>query len=268
MTEYKSFFIKAVIFAVLLILCDMFLGLVFRTLEKKALEKSPFGMATEYTMSKVDADVVIIGSSDAHHAYIPQIIRDSIDLEVYNCGQDGCLFYYKNAAIHAILDRYTPKIIIWDISPNELSTIEGHIDNSLSKLKPFYHTNAFVRDNIDVLSKYEHIKVLSQSYVFNSRLLPYVYKIVMPDYNYQYGAYAPLFGSQNGLEMTEREWEGTFDKRKNDIFINTINRCLKNNVKVVFSFAPRFEKERHDCLESYEQIKKISIEYKNLFKNG
>ena len=258
---YRRFFIKVVVFAILLVVLDGLCGVAFRKLEGLALIKSPYGMTTEYTMSVVNTDVVIIGSSETQHSYIPQILEDSLGFKVYNCGQDGCLFYYKNAVVHGILDRYTPKVIIWDITPNELSTKNGDVDNSLSKLNPYYKQSSFMQNHIGVVSKYEKLKMISECYTFNSRLFVYLYKIVMPDYAYQYGGYNPLSGSKKGLSIKERSWEGEFDQKKEDIFRKTIERCKSSGVKLVFAFVPRLEIEDHNNLPSYKSIVLITKEY-------
>ena len=77
-------------------------------------------LLTPFTVEKVDADVVVIGSSKASHHYVPQMLEDSLGLTAYNCGQGGCFFLYQNCIINMILDRYTPKMILWDIQPGRL----------------------------------------------------------------------------------------------------------------------------------------------------
>lgn len=234
---------------------DFLFGKVFRYLEDKALEHSPYGMVTEYTMWKVDTDVIIMGASEAQHTYIPSFLEKQLGMSVYNCGKNGCRFYYQNAMINGILDRYNPKMIIWSISPNELCTPSEEDKGNLSQLNSFYKENDFCRQALKTKSKYEPVKLMSCSYVYNSRLFPYLYKIFMPDYQYMYGGYAPLYGSQKDLEIKSRDWYGTYDETLNSVFDSTIKRCVENGVQIVFVFTPRLENESHDALVSYKHLK-------------
>lgn len=253
--NWKGFVVKAIVFLVIAVGFDFLVGIIYRKLELKALDHSPYGMITEYTMWKVDADVIIIGSSEAQRSYIPSLLEERLGMSVYNCGKDGCYFYYENAMINGILDRYNPKMIIWAISPYFLNEPTEEDRGNLSQLNPFYKESDICRQALKTKSKYEPVKLLSSSYSFNSRLFPYLYKIFMPDYQYEYGGYAPLYGSMNNLAIKSRKWYGTYDETVNRVFDNTIERCIQNGVQIVFVFTPRLEKESHEDLASYKHLK-------------
>lgn len=253
--NWKSFIVKALVFIIVAVGVDFLIGKTYRILENKALEHSPYGMVTEYTMWKVDADVIIMGASEAQHSYIPSYLEKQLGMTVYNCGKDGCRFFYQNAMINGILDRYSPKMIIWSISPNELCTPSEEDRGNLSQLNPFYKENDFCKQALKTKSKYELVKLMSSSYLFNSRLFPYLYKIFMPDSQYEYGGYAPLYGSQKDLQIKSREWSGVYDETIKEVLESTIERCLENEVQIVFVFTPRLEKENHYELVSYNELK-------------
>lgn len=255
--NWKGFAIKAVIFLVIVVAFDFLVGKTYRKLELKALEHSPYGMVTEYTMWKVDADVIIMGASEAQHSYIPSLLEERLGMTVYNCGKDGCRFYYQNAMINGILDRYNPKMIIWSISPNFLCKPSEEDKGNLSQLNPFYGENEFCKQALKTKSEYEPIKLLSKSYSYNSRLFPYLYKMFMADYQYEYGGYAPLYGNQKDLKVGTREWTEIFDETLVDVFEGTIERCKKNNVTLVFVFTPRLEKGNHEQMEAYKHLTAI-----------
>ena len=252
--NWKGFIVKALVFLVIAVGFDFFVGKIYRKLEFKALEHSPYGMVTEYTMWKVDADVIIMGASEAQHSYIPSLLEEQLGMSVYNCGKNGCRSYYQNAMINGILDRYNPKMIIWSISPNELSAPSEEDKGNLSQLNSFYKENDFCKQALRTKSKYEPVKLLSCCYAYNSRLFPYLYKIFMLDYQYEYGGYAPLYGSQKDLEIKSRDWYGTYDETLNSVFDSTIKRCVENGVQIVFVFTPRLENESHDTLISYRHL--------------
>lgn len=91
----------------------------------------------EYIANKVTAPVLIFGSSRAIHHYDPRIFKDSLEVDCYNCGQDGMgivLFYgrYK-----MITQRYIPKLIIYDALAG-FDIAENDNYGYLTWLKPYY----------------------------------------------------------------------------------------------------------------------------------
>lgn len=257
--NWSGFAIKAAIFLVIVVCADFIVGKTFRKLENKALERAPFGMVTEYTMWKVNTDMVIIGASEACHSYIPSLLEDSLGRSVYNCGKDGCGFYYQNAMIHGILDRYSPRIILWSIGPDELNTPSEKAQGTLSQLNPFYNENEFCRQALKTKSKYEPIKLLSKSYSYNSQLFTYLF-LIKSDYSYEKGGYAPLYGTQKALDITHRTWEDNYDTTIQEVFSNTLDRCIQQGVQVICVFTPRYENENHEDLFSYQQLKTVLSE--------
>lgn len=236
---------------------DYISGYAFRFLENKAINHSPFGMITEYTMWKVNTDLVVIGASEANHSYVMETLEDSLDFTVYNCGKDGCRFYYQNAMINGLLDRYKPKTIIWSISPSEFSKPSQEDEDRLRELNPFYHTNDYSKEIINRRSKFEWIKMQSQLYVYNSRFLVFLIKSFMPDYQYKKGGYAPLYGTNNNLVLKNRKWKENYDKTSEKYFISTLERCNQQGTNVFLVFTPRYEIGDYLNLIAYKKLKNV-----------
>lgn len=258
--SYQLLIIKAVVFIALFVGIDFVVGKVFRFLENKAVDKSPYGMVKEYTMWKVDTDVVIIGASEVTHSYIPSILEDSLDMSVYNCGHDGCRFYYQNAMVRGIMDRYHPKTVLWSISPTYLSSPRAGSDNGLSELSVFYKENTFCRRALLTKSKYEPIKLWSNSYIYNSCLFPYLYNIFLAHYQYDKG-YAPLYGSSANTNFEEDRFDEKFEESIGAVFEETCQKCVQNDVDVILIFTPRYKFIDYSNFESYIQLKAIANKY-------
>lgn len=253
-TKYRSLIIKVVVFLAVLAGIDFVVGKAYRSLEHKALAHSPYGMVTEYTMWEVHSDVVIIGASEAQHSYIPSVLEEKLGLSVYNCGKDGCRFYYQNAMINGILDRYTPKMLIWSISPDELSTPSEQDKGKLSELNPFYKSNKYCKEVLKTKSDFELLKLKSNCYLYNSKLFQYLYCCYYPDYQYEKG-YAPLYGNQKGLEIKTKTWNDNYDETIDNVFSNTLQRCVQNNVQIVLVYTPRLETGDYSVLESQQHLR-------------
>ena len=252
--EVIKLLLKAVIFIVILAMIDRCAGLVYYWLEDKALKHSPYGMVTEYSMEKVNNDVVIIGASEAKHSYVCSAIRDSLSMSVYNCAKDGKRFYYQNAIVNGILDRYSPKLIIWSVGPNFLSTPSREDKDGISDLNPWYRSNRVCKDAILLKSRYENIKMLSYLYAFNSKFVEYVYKCLFPDYQYEYGGYAPLYGEMKNEQIDMRKFKDDLDLLCLESLNKTLARCKRNSVDVVFVYTTRFERGPYESLSQYEAL--------------
>ena len=140
-----AFCLKVVLLVVILFGVDRLVGAAFVKMKDVGLATNPENMwlKTAYTVEKVDAEVVVIGSSKASHHYVPQILEDSLGMTAYNCGQDGCFFLYQNCIINMILDRYTPKMILWDIQPGSFVGVDHSLEyQNIRYLSPYYPANA------------------------------------------------------------------------------------------------------------------------------
>lgn len=255
--DIKKLLIRSILFAAVFFALDRIFGHVFYFLEHRALQNSPNGMITEYTMEEVDSEVVIMGASEALHSYVSSILEDSLELSVYNCGKDGRRFYYQNAMVNGILDRYAPKLVIWSVSPNFLSSPSQEDKDAISDLNPWYRSNKFCHDAILMKSEFEGLKMQSYLYAFNSRLYAYLYKCIMPDYAYQYGGYSPVTGEMRGNALERRNYSDDLDLRCAEVLRTTLKRCSDNGTKVVFVLTPRYEIGNYKQVSQFEELEKI-----------
>lgn len=253
---YKTLFVKFLVFVVIFVAVDYVSGFLYRFLEDKALDNSPYAMVTQYTAKRVDSDIVIIGASEAQHGYVSQIIEDSLGRSTYNCGKDGCHIYYQEAMINSILNRYSPKMIIWSVTPDDLSSPSQKAIDGLSQLNSFYETDEYCRELVNKKSKYEPLKMSFQSYAFNSRLIPLLYKSFGEDYPYEKG-YAPISGTELNLKRNQKVWENDCDEEMSERFMAILKRCKEQNVEPILVFTPRYEYDNHDDLVQYKKMKEI-----------
>lgn len=261
MSNYRKFIIKGLVFLIMVVFFDFLLGLIMGKMEEMAMENNPSEMQADYTVKKVHSDVLIIGASDASHSYVPEILRDSLNLSVYNCGNDGEPSLYHIAVVNCILDRYSPKQIIWSVSPMWLSNKNANEDNNrLSVLKPFYKDYPYCREVVNKKSKYEFIKCWSNSYIYNSNLFNYLSCIIQHPKEFQYGRYKPLTTANEYVELQERDLNEafTYSEEIAENLSKTLKRCDEKGVNVVLVFTPRYEKSYYNDLVSYKKIQEIA----------
>ncbi|MEO8116061.1 MAG: hypothetical protein ABI653_00345 [Bacteroidota bacterium] len=138
-------------------------------------QKQPMGDAAAFAhaLDNPTEDILFYGSSRAVHTYDCNIFTDSLGYSAYNCGRNASNILYHAAIISAAFNKGTPKAIILDISPKELSwkSGEGGEDVLSAMILPYITTNK----NFEALAKdlfpKELIKAkISKLYTYNSMI--------------------------------------------------------------------------------------------------
>ena len=127
---------KALLLFVLLLVADRGIGYSLKWMYFN--QKGEDFYYTTKALDEQTADLVILGSSRARNHYNPEILQDSLDMSCYNAGRSGCFLVYQRAQLDLILDRYTPKAIILEVTPYDMMVGEGDYDR-LSGLLPYQH---------------------------------------------------------------------------------------------------------------------------------
>lgn len=164
----KKFLFKTAIFLILLIALDAIWGFTFDRIED-SIKIGGTGR-NNYICNKVEDDIIILGSSRAENHYNAQMITDSLGLSCYNCGQSGCGITLNYGRLLLILERHTPKLIIYEITP-EYDYLHGNdTHKSLTLLKKHINKNGI--DSIfQDFDKNERYKLQSGFYRHNSSFL-------------------------------------------------------------------------------------------------
>lgn len=260
----KAFCIKLALFTVLLVVIDQGVGLAFVKIKNIGLAKNPESMwvKTPFVVEKVESDVLIIGSSKAMHHYDPKILSDSLKMSVYNCGQDGCFFLYQNTIINMLLDRYKPKMIIWDIQPECFTDCSSPTEyQNMRYLSPYYSNNIWVKKYVNSQGFKTAKNMNCKMYSYNSKAIQYVFPLLVKGVQTDRG-YVPL--------MSQRNRNLIFSKLKNDtvsykkpltwlnLLSNTETRCQKMGVKLYLFSSPEYTRKKISYKIGISDIKRIS----------
>lgn len=242
-----TFCLKVMLLVVILFGVDRLVGAAFVKMKDVGLSKNPENMwlKTPYTVEKVDAEVVVVGSSKALHHYVSQMLEDSLDMTVYNCGQDGCFFLYQNCIINMILDRYSPKVILWDIQPGSFVGEDHSLEyQNIRFLSPYYPDNAWAENYINSESSKMRYRMISRMFAYNSKILNYVFPIVTHCSTTEKG-YIPLATKgYNYPEMVkEEEKEGEVNKDYLALLDKTMKRCKEKGVELRMYISPVYSQK-------------------------
>ena len=257
MRKYRVLIIRLILFVVCFVIVDFFIGYVMSSLREKGIKKNPQAIALKeaYCIEGVKSDIVIIGSSSASHHYISKMLQDSLKMSVYNCAQDGSFFLSQNILINMMLERYSPKVILWEIGETALSNAtNGNLDyQSIDAFYPYYD-NVYVRKIVQSKDKYQTIRMLSHAYRYNSDLLTYC-NLCFANRNDKNLGYVPIKVGTVFPSKGNEDCVAKIDEAKVEMFTNTINKCRSCGTQVVLTSSPRFkEKSSLEVCDSYKYL--------------
>jgi len=261
-----KFCLKTLLLVVILFGIDRLIGTAFESMKDVGLEKNPAdeNYTAYYAIEKVNTDVVVIGSSRAAHHYVPSILEKELKMSVYNCGQDACFFMYQNCVINMMLERYIPKIIIWDIQPGSfIGTLDREFLN-VRLLTPYYYENEFAKKYVDCESSRMPYRMVCRMYAYNSKLHNYLLPIFMHTDASKKGYYPlPVKGYKYPKMRIEKDkGEQTINERMMTLFETTIKKCKQNGVKLFVFVSPSFSSET-DCVKQVVKELEMIAEQNN-----
>ena len=240
-----SFVISVLIVVTSLFLLDLTVGRV----GEYALSKMPDFAFTQiskdnYRLNRVNKDIVIVGSSRCSRHYVSTMLRDSINSYVsgnyslFNCGVDGRPVDNNLCAAEAIMDRYTPELLIFDVSEQDLTS--GPKEEFMEDYSVFYKDNVWAKKYIDDLGWKERVKMSSNMFRFNRRIAHIVQSFVNETNE---DGYEPIY------QIMEAPSKETYPPKKSSHIINekslenfrmVLQTAKENGVFFIVVSSPRF----------------------------
>jgi hypothetical protein len=228
---------KLLLIFIIIYISDFGIGKVLKVFYLR-LRDDLYGQIT-YCIDSTSADVLIFGSSRANHSYVPEVFEEGPNT-CYNAGRDGSFVLYNYALFKAVVTRYTPKKIIIDISPDELSYSAVEYER-LSLLLPYYQTHPEIRDIIDLRGPLERVKHVSSVYFYNSLIFQIV-RGTLPNSKVKVQnmkGYLPLQKRMKYETIdTVKIDPGKTDENKISALKDIISTCHKKNIDLAFVYSP------------------------------
>jgi hypothetical protein len=257
--KYWKFFIRISTILFIVAMSDLLIGNLLRHFYFTQVAGQ--GYRTTYALDSTNADILVFGSSRANHHYVPEIFEDSLKRSFYNTGRDGNFLLYNYAVFKTIVKRFTPKIVIFDINPEELY-YDAESYERLSSLLPYYRNHPEIRDIVNMKSPFEKFKLISSIYPFNSSFLTIV--IGNMEENKQRKSerkgYIPLYNLLIDTTLkTTQTLEGTIDINKVNAIKDIMKYCLNHNINLVFIQSPIYGiVESPKTINTIEQMAKMN----------
>lgn len=198
----KGFLCKVILFLLTVFLIDCFAGVVFPKLIP--LAKGGDTWRNGYICDRTNEDILVFGSSRAIHHYNPTIITDSLGLSCYNCGQDSQGIILNFGRLGMIEKRYTPKYVIYDVTP-AFDLLGGEDNHKYLKWLKAYYNREGVAEIFESVDKTEKFKMVSNLYRYNSNFVQIVADCIHPFQSVGINGYRPLFGKMDAAVPADDE---------------------------------------------------------------
>ena len=240
MKEVKKIAKYLGMFAVCLIVFDVLFGFVMDRLWNNMPDTVSQTAKTNTFLNKVEADVIILGSSRAAHHYVSSILEDSLGMSVYNCGHEGMDLIYCDAVLESIVKRRVPKIVILDMQESYLT---GDSKERLDGLTPYIKSNPYIAIIMKELkgNSYYALK-LCNMYRYNDRLLNMSNAYTSSPEPYK--GYTPLLGKSSLVgrspEVSSPIKDCEVDELEVAHLIHLIETCETNEIQLYIVNSPRY----------------------------
>ena len=264
----KKFVCKVVCFILLLAISDFLSGKMFAYMISHA--KGGENWRNNFICDRVDSDILVFGSSRALHHYNPLIIMDSLNMSCYNCGQDGNGAILNYGRYQLILQRYQPKLLIYDLTSG-FDFLEGEDNHKYLGWLKAYYDRPGIADIFKSIDETEKYKMQSFFYRYNTKFIQIVSDFIHPLQSDGIFGFRPEEREMDTMKISAIPT----DKHKLDnLKINYLKKIVieSNSTKVIFVISPRWNgwngmnAEEQQFVESFCQQYNIPfIDLSNLF---
>ena len=231
----KKYLLKIALFFAIVIVVDLGYGKVGDYLRDHA--KGGVAAKVHYICEECNDDIIMMGSSRMQHHYVPQIFEDSLGTTCYNAGMDGNGILLSYGFLEMMLERYHPKMIIYDVSGYDMYTDDN--TKYLDFMKPYYwNEHESVAKIFTDVDRKERWKMLSSLYRYNSKLFQMIGDNMHPLSTLVKG-YDPINRTMDyDPPIPTNEAKHEVDSLKIQYLRKFITKAEENDVELVFVASP------------------------------
>ena len=249
----KKYISKIILFFVVVAVLDVLFGIVCQYMNDHC--KGGGIKSRHYVCKESNEDVLVFGSSRAKHHYVPDIIEDSLDVTCYNTGEDGNGIILCYGFLKMITQRYSPKMIIYDVTAFDI--YEDDNMKYLDLLKPYYFESGIDSIFWSVNPKTRYM-MLSNLYRYNTTCLRVLGNYLHPMTNYPKG-YCALHKTMDYEPTVKNPEPGDVCSLKIMYFEHFIQLAKRNNIQLICCVSPIYKGQEDDTY--YDPVKTICVKY-------
>lgn len=240
---------KKILFVVIVVLtvavCEAVVGVACKALVADAPDVDILETNVVQALLRRSDDVLILGSSRAHHQYDSRVISRECGMSCYNAGYDHQDIFYDLMIFNAYIKRHKPKIVVMDIFENMLN---GTWSKSLSEMNCFYRISPDVRKVIDSRSDFTARTKLKSSLLCYNRSCKWLLTAYTLPIRASLGGYDPAV-SPVDTSLHYKVWKHKFVPRKSNLraMNQIIESCKRHDIRLVFVYSPTLNLRTRGC---------------------
>lgn len=249
----KKYLLHILLFFVIVAAVDVSVGAFGRYLQGHA--KGGSTRQFDDLVMKDRHDVLILGSSRAHHHYDAPFLRDTLGVDVYNAGFDGNGVVLADGVLEMVLNRYKPQLVLFDVEPDfDVNVYEkdNHHTRYIKNLKPYYREGG-VSEIIKDVSMDEWRKVQSGLIRYNTEILGMAVDNLI-DRGMDRRGFQSLSGKMEKDPEPKAPKKEELDPFKLAYVEKLIVLCQSNDVPLVLVGSPKYGKTDSEALRPVKDI--------------
>lgn len=265
----RKYILKILLFFAVVAAVDTGIGIGCEWLQAHA--KGGRMKSVRQTAMIQEADIVIMGSSRAHHHYVPSVFADSLGLTTYNAGVDGNGIVLATGLYDIMAKRYMPKVIIYDVEPAfdiNVYAEDGNDTRYIGWLRPYF-SDPDAKRIMTRVDPTERFKNLSAMFRYNSRIVDLLKdQIVMSDYTKD--GYAPL----KGVMTKEPEWRpggesGQLDTLKVNMMEEFVAMLSGTDTRLIMLASPKYGAVSSEAFTAVKDIcEKYGVDFWDYYSDA
>lgn len=264
----KRYIVNILLFFVLVIGVDVAVGRFGDNLQAHA--KGGNTKRTNDLVMSDTYDVLILGSSRAHHHYDTPFLSDTLGMDVFNAGYDGNGVVLAYGLLEMVIERYKPRLILYDVEPAfdiNVYAADNHHTRYISNLKPYFRhkeVGKLIRD----VSDEEWYKVHSGLMRYNSGLITRSIDNIRP-VSIAPSGYEPLSGIYTGDGEKPDNNGVEIDTFKLKYIEKLIQLAKENNIPMAMIASPKYGWKNENILKPVIDIcNREGVEFINYYDNS
>lgn len=232
-----KFLLKIFLFFTFFAAVDIISGYVFSFIRSRS-QKGSETLNSEIIANRLEDDIIILGSSRALHHYNPQVFTNILGLTCHNCGEGGHGIIFEYGRYKMLTSRYTPKLIIYELTPSFDYGKEKSYSKYLGKLRPYYDKEGIKDIFKDFDSELTELKMVSNMFKNNSMILPYLFDFVKEGKLIK--GYSPLYGQIHNYIVEESPLppDIDIDSLKYSYLEKMVLDAQSKKIPIVFAMSP------------------------------
>lgn len=236
----KKYLLKIVLFFGIVAVVDFAFGLTCNWLQHHA--KGGMTKRIQQTAFVQEADVVVMGSSRAHHHYVSSILADSLGMTAYNAGVDGNGIVLASGLYELMAERYAPQVILYDVEPAfdiNVYAEDGNNTRYIGWLRPFV-SNSGVCDIVTRVDPTERYKTMSALFRYNSKA-PDLVKDKLAVSDYTADGFSPMYGEMKTEPVKSNGvGQALIDTLKINVLEEFVAKLSKSNTCLILIASPKY----------------------------